>query len=133
MMKITSFPALVAIAVIASFYMPSDAQAASGEVASALHTQTMKCWDGVGDLAFAKTQRVRIAIELSANGELVRPLEVLTPVGDAAEHPEMIVAVNRAMRAVSECVPYTIPANGFEWPKPIILNFGPPLTPDSMF
>ncbi|MEM9937489.1 MAG: hypothetical protein AAF768_01455 [Pseudomonadota bacterium] len=89
-----------------------------------LYNYIQPCWTGVSDQPNPETLNVRMKAELDRNGNIV-DLSLVEPRRRPLGRQPMGVAVDRALRAVRKCAPYSLPAEDFsEW-REISINLGP--------
>ncbi|MGY6662592.1 MAG: hypothetical protein ACXIVO_09750 [Glycocaulis sp.] len=100
--------------------------AMTATMADLFRSQTSRCWREPSDAPDPASLRVSVEVQLERDGSLSAPPRLV----DAnrvlgSPNPYMRLAGERAVRAVIECAPYTMPAGQYQQWRRITVNFEP--------
>lgn len=86
-----------------------------------LRQQISRCWSPPVGVLDASGLIVKLDLELSPDGSLVRP----PIVANTSSDPVFTIAAEAAVRAVVQCQPYSLPLEKFDVWRRMIVNFDP--------
>lgn len=105
-----------------------ERQANVARIDAILYSRIYPCWDGVSDLPFPEKLNVRMKLELNRNGSIA-DLSLIEPTRRPIGSSPMGTAVDRALRAVRKCAPYSLPDDEYDIWREGTVNLGPAFTP----
>ena len=94
-----------------------------------IYESLTNCWDGVLDLPNPGRLHVTLKVLLNSEGNLIEEPALLEPHTIPENDQDMIIAWDRAIRAVRTCQPYDmeeLPRGRDDQPYPVIITFGHP-------
>ncbi len=101
---------------------PSSAQKLSASEMDALRQRLAQCWSIPAGVDDAELLKVSVRFRLDRSGELEARPEIIR--GGASSGPGR-TAAESAVRAVSKCEPFNLPADKYETWAEVVVNFDP--------
>ncbi len=101
-----------------------QARVATATISSAMNSKIRECWNVPTGAKDARDLNVMILINLSLEGELIRPPRVIDR--SRMNNDEFYrIAAESALRAVIRCAPYDLPKDMYDEWREMQLNFDP--------